>query len=219
MRFNKMLKIIVAFLFCGPLHAINKLYIGLNTGRSVAHIELERNFINLLTDNSNMGQDTINAGAFIGYDYLITETPLFVGCEFFLQNHSLQSVKGENTFPSFVSYITHAKTNNSYGGVIKVGLVIRDLLIYGKGGIVMTNWTTSFLDKSDANIQTTISRKHNKIGAIFGFGMDYNLTTNWAIGIDHALTSYPSLVLTHKIGTFKFSPLLYTTNLRLIYKF
>lgn len=219
MTLTRIVKLILVFCGCAPLLATDQLYIGLNTGRTSAHIELDRNFINLLADSSHMGQDAIHAGAFIGYNHLITETPVFVGLEFSIANHSLQSLKGENTFPFFVNYATQIKTNNSYGGVVRVGIVIKDILIYGKGGIVMTNWTTSFLDKSDETISNTVSKRHNKIGATFGFGMDYNLTSNWAIGIDHTMISYPSLFLKHKVGTFKFSPLLYMTNLRLIYKF
>jgi len=219
MNLNRILKVILAFCVYSPLIATDQLYIGLNTGKTNTHIDLERNFISLLTDSSNMGQNTIHTGTFIGYNHLITETPLFVGLEFSIANHSLHSLKGENTFPAFVNYETHIKTNNSYGGVIRLGIVIKDILIYGKGGIMMTNWTTSFVDKSDRTINNMVSQKYNKMGTTLGFGMDYNLTPQWAIGIDHTIISYSPLFLTHKIGTFKFSPLLSMTNLRLIYKF
>jgi opacity protein-like surface antigen len=115
--------------------------------------------------------------------------------------------------------MTKVRTNNSINGIFKLGIVVKDLMIYGKGGIVRTNWMMSFVDKGNFRAESSISQKFTKDGSLLGFGIDYNLNSNWSIGVDYTVANYPNLKLVHRLGEFKMYPSLRTTTFRLSYLF
>jgi len=188
-------------------------------GETSSHFNLDRNLAIGRKDSSNIGKDSFNYGLFVGYNYLIKESPIFIGVEIGAQNHNLEATKGENTFPPFVNYVTTVRTNNSLSGVFKLGIVVKDLMIYGKGGIVRTNWMMNFVDKGNFRGDSAISQKFTKDGSIFGFGVDYSLNPNWSMGIDYTVSNYPTIKLVHRLGEFKMHPSLRTTTFRLSYLF
>jgi len=213
---NKIIKAcIITLSVHSSICATDKLYAGISIGQTSSHINLDRDLTIGSKDSSNMGKDAFNSGIFMGYNYLI-EPPLFIGIEVGAQNHNIESIREENTFPPYVHYETRVRTNNSLIGSLKMGIVVKDLMIYGKGGIVRTNWNVNFSEKPK---EYSKSDKITKDGLIFGFGIDYNLNPNWAIGVDYTVANYPNLKLTHDVGEFKMSPCLRTTTFRLTYLF
>ncbi len=223
---NKSNKIIIKALLilCSitPSYSMgDSLYTGINIGKSSINADLKRDIPGSRNDHAEMGNNEIGAGIFIGYNHLIKDTPVIAGIELGVQNHNLEVLKRDNS--PFFNQIAKIRTNNSFTGVLKIGISIKDIMIYGKAGLALTNWTLSFtsdlVNRPQGNWNTNISKKSNKYGAILGCGIDFRLNPNWAIGIDHTVTQYPSLKLHHPMWALETKPLIQTTSLRLMYIF
>lgn len=210
---------LIALSLSASVFSTDSLYAGVSMGETSSHFSLDRDLAIGRKDSSNIGKDSFNYGLFVGYNYLIKESPIFIGVEIGAQNHNLEATKGESTFPPFVNYVTKIRTNNSLSGVFKLGIVVKDLMIYGKGGIVRTNWMMNFVDKGNFRADSAISQKFTKDGSLFGFGVDYSLNPKWSIGVDYTVANYPNLKLVHRLGEFKMNPSLRTTTFRLSYAF
>jgi len=229
MLINNLVKVsIVTLALSCYVSAMDKWYIGASMGKSDFHFSLDRDltinqpaffFIESRKDSSNMDKKSFNCGFFAGYNYLIKQTPLFIGFEIGAQNYSLEATQEERTFPPFVNYRTKIRANNSLNGIFKIGIFIKDLMIYGKAGIARTKWTISFIDNNNEIGGSFSSQKFIKHTSLFGFGIDYILNSNWSIGMDCNMAHYPNLKLTHPIGEFKVSPSVGTTTFRLSYLF
>lgn len=210
------------FLLTSCIHsAYGNLYTGINIGKSSAKLEFKRDIPGDRNDSADLGNNGMGGGLFIGYNHMITETPIIVGIEIGAQNHNLEVFKEETN--NLVNQVTKVKTNNSFTGTIKLGIAVKDILFYGKAGMTLTNWTSTFkltfVNRAADNWNTDVSKKFNKYGIIFGGGIDFKLNSNWAIGIDHTITNYPTLKLPHPKWGFKVNPSIQTTSLRLMYIF
>jgi opacity protein-like surface antigen len=204
--------------FIVPSHAMDQFFAGLNVGRAFIDSSLNRELAINTKDTSNMGNHDLLAGIFLGYTNSIAGTPLFVGFEFGAQYQKIFLTKEENTFPPYIHYVTNIKTNGSVTGVLKLGVKIKDMLLYAKGGTSWTNWTINFSDRTNTPWKTK-SCPYNKFGTLLGFGIDYVLNCHWAIGLDYSHTTYPSLKLVNHVGGFKATSTLHTTSFRLTYLF
>jgi len=191
------------------------LHVGIDIGQSFTQGDMVRKSGDHLRHSSNAGNKNGNVGAFIGYNHLIQDTPLFVGLEFGVQNHNLKINKEEH----MVRYSTIAKTNNSFTGVGKIGIIIKDLMVFTKFGLVKTNWDLQFKTNAGMGPPTTNRVKTNEYGTIYGFGVDYKLNTNWGIGVEYTVKTYSSLKLKSSVGIVTFKPTINTTSFRLMYSF
>lgn len=194
------------------------LYTGLSFGQTFSSIDLKRT-LGQFSDLSEMSNNTPNAGTFIGYNHLVEGTPVLVGLEFAAQNHTMTHEKKDNVSTPYVNYLTKASTNNSMIGFVRMGVVINDMLFYGKIGVVKTNWTLSFKDKSESASLSSSSRKLNSYGMGYGFGIDFSLNKHWAVGVDYKVSDHTEMKLSHDIGECVMTPTLHTSTLRLIYSF
>lgn len=220
MLINNLAKaLLVILVLSASTFSTDNLYVGVSMGQTSPHFKLNRDLAIERSDSSNLGKGALATGIFVGYNHLIQESPLFVGFEIGAQNHTLEVKKEENTFPPFVHYLTKVQTNNSLTAVAKIGIVVKDLLIYGKGGIARTNFKMNFADLSISHKPSYVSENFKKYGTILGFGVDYNINPNWGIGVDYTVANYSNLKLAHKVGNFKMSPSLRTTTFRLNYRF
>lgn len=152
-------------------------------------------------------------GAFIGYDHLINETPLFIGLEAGVNNHN-----SEKTLYACDSYKNTCslklKTNNSLIGALRLGVATKDVLVYAKTGLSSTNWQT-LIQSSLGDMQTN----YQKPGYVFGFGLECKMNRNFSFGLEHQFTTHNSLHNMHPKMDLKLSPTTHTTGLRLIYSF
>jgi len=152
-------------------------------------------------------------GAFIGYDHLINETPLFIGLEAGVNNHN-----SEKTLYACEGYKNTCslklKTNNSMIGALRLGVSTKDVLVYAKTGLSSTNWQT-LIQSSLGDKQTN----YQKAGYVFGFGLECKMNRNFSFGLEHQFTMHNSLHNMHPKMDLKISPTTHTTGLRLIYSF
>jgi len=150
-------------------------------------------------------------GAFIGYDHLINETPLFIGLEAGINNQNSEKTKVTETTPP---YSLKLKTNNSVLGALRLGVSAKDVLVYAKTGISSTNWQTTFKTPTDEK-QTNFQ----KVGYVFGFGLECKMNHNFSFGLEHTFTKNNCLKNMHPEIDIKISPETHTTSMKLIYSF
>ncbi len=221
MTFNKIVKsLALTVATCTAVSGTEGLYAGINMGQSFAQAGMERKSLSTIKNVSSSGDKGVSVGAFIGYNHLIQETPLFIGLEVGVENHNLKIDQEENTSPPVpINHKTVAKTNNSFTGIGKFGIIVKDLMIYAKAGVVKTNWMLSYSASYNNALGIDNTVKPNKYGSIFGFGIDYKLNKSWLIGVDHSIKSYPDVKLIGSIGNVSINPTINTTSFRLIYSF
>lgn len=159
------------------------------------------------------------ASAFIGYNHIITDTPLFTGFEFGASNHAIKKT-AIGTYPAdHRPYTFSVSTNNSLHGLLKLGFTVSNVSFYCKAGITQTNFKTVFSalgeDKSD---------NFRKYGASTGFGVEAKMNKNFSLGFEHVYTKYGSLRnVAPAVGAqnmrMRLTPEINLTSLRLIYNF
>ena len=216
---KKTIKIIgLTLLLSSPILSLDRFFAGLNIGHSSLNTQLSRNLAINTKDVSSLGNNDLTAGVLFGYNNTIDETPLFVGFEIGAQYHNLLTTKEEKTFPPYINYKTTTQTNSSVTGILKIGILVKDLMFYAKGGTSYTNWKFNFMDLGALQNKTKL-KSCTKSGKLFGFGIDYKLNENWVIGIEFSQTYYTPIKLTHSVGDFKSTPNLITSSLRIIYVF
>jgi hypothetical protein len=76
------------------IFSTDSLYVGASMGNTSSHFSLDRDLAIGHKDSSNIGKDSFNCGLFVGYNYLIKESPIFIGVEIGAQNHNLEATKG-----------------------------------------------------------------------------------------------------------------------------
>lgn len=208
-------------LFClivNSTFSLDRFFIGLNVGRTTVDAQLTRDLVIGTKDASKMGNKDFIVGVHLGYNNSIENTPLFVGFEVGANYHQMGISKEENTFPPFVHYVTEVKTNSSILGTLKLGLKVKDLLFYAKGGAAWTNWCITLSDHT-SNPWKYKRTAYQKIGALWGFGLDYILNEAWLIGLEYTNIFYPYLRQNNHIGCMKASPTIHNSVLRLTYTF
>jgi opacity protein-like surface antigen len=202
-----------------PLHSTDKPYIGISLGQTSSIFKLKRFMASERKDSSNIGKHGYSAGLFAGYNHLLKESPLFVGLEIGARTHNMQVIKQDSLYRSVISHTAKVRSKNSLSGVFKLGFVVKDLLVYGKAGLAQTNFQVSFEDATNHPVPVRTLQNFKKNGTVFGFGVDYILNPNWAIGADYAVANYQKLKITHAAGKLHLSPSLQTTTFRLSYMF
>ena len=221
MSLNKIVKALtLTVATCTAVSGAEGLYAGLNIGQASIQADMQRKSLSTIKNVSSSGDTGVNVGAYVGYNHLIQETPLFIGLEVGIENHNLKIDQEENTSPPVpINHKTAVKTNNSLTGVGKFGFVVKDLMLYVKAGVVKTNWGVSYSASYNNALGIDDKVKPNKYGSIFGLGVDYKLNKNWLIGVDYSVKTYPEVVLFGSIGKVRIDPIINTTNFRLIYSF
>lgn len=159
------------------------------------------------------------ANAFIGYNHIIADTPLFTGFEFGASNHAIKKMV-TGTYPADNRpYTFSVSTNNSLHGLLKLGFTVSNVSFYCKAGITQTNFKTVFSalgkDKADSS---------KKYGASTGFGVEAKMNKNFSLGFEHLYTKYGSLrSVAPDVGAqnmrMRLTPEIHLTSLRLIYNF
>jgi opacity protein-like surface antigen len=152
-----------------------------------------------------------SAGVFLGYDHLISETPLFIGLEAAINNHNSEKTRHGLYWPPG-HYELKIKTNNSLTGSLRLGVLSKNVLIYAKTGIASTNWQTT--------IKAPIGDKQTnfkKVGYLVGGGLECKMNRNFSFGIEHQFIKSNNLGNIHPQINIKMSPTLQITSLRLIY--
>jgi opacity protein-like surface antigen len=205
---------LLALAVCASTSATDQLYAGVSMGKNTALIDCDRSASGAVSiDHSSLADNSPNAGFFIGYDHLITETPLFVGVEVIAQFVNLEITKKKDLMHAGTGTLK-AELKNSFSGFLKLGVAIKDLLLYAKAGVTLPNFRSTFNNK-----EQNIVKNPKNPSPVFGFGIDYNLNKNWSLGVDHTFTKYTTFKFETTLGDMKLSPSLHTTNLRLIYRF
>ncbi len=155
-----------------------------------------------------------SVGAFIGYDHLVSETPIFIGLEAGVNNQN--SEKTQYAYESSCAYNSSGslklKTNNSAIGSLRIGVVAKDILIYAKTGLSSTNWQV--LIKGPSGDRQT---NYQKLGHVFGFGLECSMNPNFSFGLEYQFTRHNVLRNMYPELNTKISPTTQTTALRLIY--
>lgn len=213
MKKNKLMVVVSVLLAAAqPLHSTDKPYIGIAVGQTSSIFKLARFMEGQRKDSSSIGKHGYSAGVFAGYNYLIKESPIFVGLEIGARTGNMEAVKQDSLY-RVVNHTTKVRSKNSLSAVFKMGFVVKDLLVYGKAGLAQTNFQARF-----GGVERTL---HNfkKNGTVFGFGVDYTLNPNWAIGADYVVANYQKLKITNDLGGFYLRPSLQTTTFRLSYMF
>jgi outer membrane autotransporter protein len=202
-----------------PLHSTDKPYIGIAVGQTSSIFNLTRFMASERKDSSSIGKHGYSAGVFAGYNHLIKESPLFVGIELGARTHNMEVIKQDSILRAVISHTTKVRSKNSLSAVFKMGVVVKDLLVYGKAGLAQTNFQVSFEDATTNVVPVQTLQNFKKNGTVFGFGVDYTINPNWAIGADYAIANYQKLKLTHPVGKLHLCPSLQTTTFRLSYMF
>ena len=151
-------------------------------------------------------------GAFFGYDHIFEETTIFIGAEMALVNHNFE--KSVRSVFKGRTYLLTLKTNNSTTGALRLGILVKDVLIYGKTGLSSTNWNVLVKSPYGNN-----QKKFQKTGYVFGFGCEFKLNNTFSLGLEHEFTKHSRLTSIHPVVDIKITPIVQTTNLRLIYNF
>lgn len=192
---------------------------GLHTGISIGSTNTKLGFKIDRTDSSDLGNQSYNAGIFIGYNKLIEETPLLVGFELNAHNHNLKATQHEHTVPATLRISSEIKANNSASFLLKFGVRIKDLDLYAKAGISYYNWKTKAKHWLANYESKETSKTYDNYGLTYGMGIDYKLNPNWGIGIDYTNSTCNPLRMETKVGTLKINPMVHKTSFRVIYTF
>ncbi len=68
---------LIALSLTSSIFPKDALYVGASMGETSSHFSLDRDLAIGRKDFSNIGKDSFNCGLFVGYNYLIKETPIF----------------------------------------------------------------------------------------------------------------------------------------------
>lgn len=167
------------------------------------------------SDRDKFIKSAPSVGFFLGYDHLISETPLFFGGEIGINNHNSEKTR----FLTGGSYPAQLKlkTNNSFTGSIRLGIKVNDTLLYVKWGASSTNWQTRVTISKNQYPQN--QRNYQNMGYIGGFGLESRMSPNFSIGIEHEYTFNNEIKNLHPNIPLKLRPIVQTTGVRLIYNF
>jgi opacity protein-like surface antigen len=193
------------------------LYTGIGIGVTSAKADLSYKTLGHSSDLVKVGGEGPNYGVFLGYHYAIQESPLFVRAEIGAQHHNLSFIQDEKIHGVHIKSHTYLKTNNSLVYKLKGGVLIKDLMIHGSFGVANTNWRMSL--SFEGGTSKGASEKFDRIGSLFGFGIDYKINPNWMVGMEHTFTEYKELKMQIDRCDFKMKPKIQVTNFRLTYVF
>lgn len=217
---KKINKPLVALIMMGssPILSSEGLYIGISTGTSSAQVKVDQTKRNFLKYSADTGKSGTTFGAFLGYNHLIQESPLFIGLEGGVNSTNLKMSLSQDHGVIFDEKMS-ANTKYSLHGVFKFGIVINDLMVYAKGGVFRSQWRLSFEGRHPNTKTFSKLIKTNSYGSVYGFGADYKINKNWGIGIDHTINTSQTLDCQLPNGSAIISPVINTTSLRLSYNF
>lgn len=208
----------LAFFCNSAIIAGEGLYVGISTGVTHAQADVSKITGSKLKYSSESGKSGTSIGAFLGYNHLINGTPLFIGLEGDINSNNLKMSLIQD-YGVFLASTMTATTNYSASGVFKIGVVIKDLMIYAKGGVFKTQWRVSLEGRHHNNETYSELFKTNSYGSVCGFGADYQLNDKWSLGIGHTIHTCTSLEFNPKNTSIKIDPTINTTSLRLTYTF
>jgi opacity protein-like surface antigen len=201
---------------CSKSMASDGLYVGIGIGSSFMYGKIKNS--SPIESNKLRKQGHL-ATAFIGYNHLIKDTPMFVGIEAGFQNHAMKK-KVDGTVPGRASpYMLAISTNNSIVGHLKLGFVVSNISFYCKGGVAQTNFKALY-----QAVGKEKEAAFKKLGASAGLGAEAKLNKNFSIGFEHNYTKYGSLNgiaqdLGYPNARIWVTPEIHVTSLRLIYNF
>lgn len=217
---NRKNKLALALMMlCSPnALASEGLYAGATLGMSNFQANKSKDTEDNVSYFSNSGSNGTVTGAFLGYDHLLTGSPLFVGLEGGIQAHNLKTHLNLSHDTNCLEKVD-ASVDHSMSGVVKFGLVINELMLYGKAGIFKSKVRLNYF--SNCNNKQAFNKiiKKNSYGSIYGFGIDFKVNSNWKIGIDHVFNKYTNIDVVLPNGTARVDPVVSATSFRLTYIF
>lgn len=154
-------------------------------------------------------------GLFLGVDYKIVGSPIFVGMEFSLINNKSEKEKYLINIARGTSF--NLKTSYSLKQLIRCGVILNEIeneiLLYGIAGISSTNWQTIIKDQLEHR------NEFQKHGLTSGFGMESKINQNVSVGFQYELTLNNEMRKLHPTLELKLKPVVQNTSLRLTYSF
>lgn len=220
MKRKTKLGVALTLLFTPHALSMEGLYAGISMGTSNAQADINRTTKFHFSSTSNAGMSGKNIGAFLGYNHLIEQTPLFIGLETGINSHNLNISLNKDHGVLFSERMI-INTKYSMSGLFKFGVVVKDLMIYAKAGIFRSQWRFNLKGRHPNGRTFASLIKSNSYGSIHGFGADYKMNDKWSIGIDHSINTCQTLNLDFNelAGAAKIDPMISTTSMRLTYTF
>lgn len=194
------------------------LYTGISIGRSSFQANIHRDTSDNLTYFSNSGTNGTAVGAFLGYNHLLTGSPLFIGLEGGVQSHNLKAKINQSYGNNYFEKMD-TKVDHSLFGVFKFGVVVNELMVYGKAGAFKSKVRLSYSSNYPSCQPFERLIKTNAYGSVYGFGVDFKVNPNWGIGLDHTVNTYSSIEFKLPNGNAGVDPVVNLTSLRLTYTF
>ena len=165
-------------------------------GAQLGHGQLNTNFEALQREgsgNQDLVADFSDHGATWGLfgGYGIIEDGWYVGVE--LEGEASQARWDYNRHPSIRSF--SIEKNFSYGGGARIGYVLQqNALVYGRFGVVRTDFNTQYLKGIDPLNQ--VDRNDTQTGIRFGVGMEIPTSEKVFIRLDYSYTDYDTYSFT-----------------------
>jgi opacity protein-like surface antigen len=194
------------------------LYAGIGFGLSNLQADKSKDSHDNISYFINSGSNGTVTGTFLGYNHLLTGSPLFIGLEGGAQIHNLKTHLNQSHDGDALEK-ADAKIDHSFSGVFKFGIVINELMVYGKAGITKAMTRLNYFSDCHNIEPFNEIKKTYAYGSIYGFGMDFKVNPNWKIGVDHAISTYNHIDVDLPNGTARVDPIVSTTSLRLTYVF
>jgi opacity protein-like surface antigen len=219
LKINKFLALLSSVVICVSPKANEGFYVGISHGNMVSDIKLE-NIDNNFSDTHMVGGSTLNVGALAGYNHLVNETPILIGVELSAINHPATHEKKDNLASPSINFRFGIKTNNSLTASLRIGVVVKDLLFYGKVGLSKTNWNLNIDDFSTEHKAIQSNKKINSYGSDVGLGIDFSLNKSFTLGLDYKISYHENVNLNIPCGGIvKSSPTMHFCSLRVVYSF
>lgn len=220
MNITKLSKLFFVFLLMtSNSFSLDKLFMGLNAGIISSKTETEE-LKHRIKDKDDIQKHNFYGGIYTGYNHLIEGTPVFVGTEISVQMYDMNSSKERTLILPYTNYSLAVKSKNSAAAVVKLGIVVSNVLIYGKAGLSYAYFMTRVVDKSGTEQKEPVAeKKFHRYAPVLGLGVDFKLNDNWLIGIDYTTASYASLNVQSSAGNLNISHTVQMKSLRITYSF
>lgn len=208
LKIISVLSIAILF-FSSECVSLDKFRVGVSLGISL-HETKSKSLID--NEKTKFKKTSHYAGIFGGYDHLITDLPIFIGLEGEIALHNAEREKYGDYYQT--PAMLKIATNNSVVGSARLGVVAKNILVYGKLGLSSTNWKTTFEDQ-----KSSTQKKYQKYGIVCGGGIECIMNNNFSFGLEYTTTNYNTIEKIPPELQLKLWPTIQVAKLRLIYSF
>lgn len=188
--------------------------VGIALGGSAHRMSVKNGFNN---EKDKLNASSPSAGVFVGADYSISESPIFVGAEVLLTNNIAEET--QNLFGNGLTATSFKiRTNNSIKPTLRFGFKgnhdENDVLLYAKAGLASTNWRMNV-----ENPGGRYTKQFQKFGFVTGLGIESKMNQNFSVAWEHEITKHWEMKSIHPIHLLKTKPVTHTTTMRFAYSF